>query len=136
MNEVERIYEEIPDSKKRELKKEKLKRIKAEQKRLSKSFSNIDSDVLKTVKSLIENAAFMVVTLSDLQDEINFSGCISTYQNGENQWGTKKSPEVEVYNTMIKNHMSVMKQLTDLIPKSAPKEDDDGYEDFINARED
>lgn len=136
MGDNARNYQEIEEDKKKDLKKKKLKRIKTEQRRLQKSFANIDPEVLKTVKSLIENAAFMVITLSDLQDEINFSGCVSTYQNGENQWGTKKSPEVEVYNTMIKNHMSVMKQLTDLIPKSAPKEDDDGYEDFINARED
>jgi hypothetical protein len=60
----------------------------------------------------------MAVTLQDLQDEINVSGCVATYQNGENQWGTKKSPEVEIYNSMIKNHMQVMKQLTDLTPSN------------------
>ena len=136
MAEFDKTNEELSEAEKSSQRKEKLKRIKAEQNRLTKLFKTIDSAMIKTVKSLIENAAFMAVTLADLQAEINFSGCISTYKNGENQWGTKKSPEVEVYNTMIKNHMTVMKQLTDLLPKSAPKEEDDGYEDFINSRED
>ena len=59
----------------------------------------------------------MVVTLKDLKQTINRVGSISKYQNGENQWGTKKSPEVEIYNTMIKNHMAIIKQLSDLLPK-------------------
>lgn len=116
--------------------KEKLKRIKTEQNRLTKLFKTIDPELIKTAKSLIENAAFMAVTLADLQKEINFSGCISTYKNGENQFGTKKSPEVEVYNTMVKNHMTVMKQLTDLLPKSVPKEETDGFDEFVSGRED
>jgi len=117
-------------------KKEKLKKISAEKKRLTKLFSQIDDGMIKTVKSLIENAAFMAITLAEIQDEINYNGCVSTYQNGENQWGTKKSPEVEIYNTMVKNHMQVMKQLTDLMPKTVSKPEDDGYEGFVNERED
>ena len=60
----------------------------------------------------------MAVTLEDLRDSINENGCVSEYQNGENQHGTKKSPEVEVYNTMIKNYTTVIKTLCDLLPES------------------
>ncbi len=35
---------------------------------------------------------------------------------------------------MIKNHVQVMKQLTDLLPKEQPKEEDDGFEDFVNRK--
>jgi hypothetical protein len=84
----------------------------------------------KVVKSLIENASFMAITLQDLQEVINQKGVVSEYQNGENQWGTKKSPEVEVYNSMTKNHTQIMKQLADLIPKEQPKQESDGFEDF------
>lgn len=76
----------------------------------------------------------MSVTLTDLQETINREGTISEYQNGENQWGTKKSPEVETYNTMIKNYMGIIKQLTDLLPKEAPKIEDDGFEAFVNRK--
>ena len=110
-------------------------RIKAEIKRLDTILKDIDKNTVKGVKSLIENASFMAITLDDLQVVINEEGVISKYQNGENQWGTKKSPEVEVYNTMIKNHLSIMKQLTDLLPKKITTEDD-GFDKFINGRSD
>ena len=66
---------------------------------------------------MIEEAAFMAVSLAELQEKINEKGYTEEYQNGANQKGVKKSSEVEIYNTMIKNYMAVVKQLTDLIPK-------------------
>lgn len=98
----------------------KDKRIKKETARLKKLFKNIPKDTMDSVLALINNAAFMTVTLEDLAETINESGAVSEYQNGENQWGTKKSPEVEIYNTMVKNLASVIKQLTDLVPEGAP----------------
>lgn len=120
---------------KKELTKDE--RVKKEMRRLKRIYKDMDPDVKKATQSLIENAAFMVVTLEDLQETINREGVISEYQNGANQWGTKKSPEVEIYNTMIKNHMSIIKQLTDLLPKETEVvKEDDGFEDFINSRTD
>ncbi|MCA0754916.1 hypothetical protein KP806_07625 [Paenibacillus sp. N4] len=95
-------------------------RIKKEYNRLRKLFKEIPRDRLDAVSSLVKNAAFMTITLEDLQESINVKGAITEYKNGENQYGTKKSPEVEVYNTMVKNHASIMRQLTDLIPEFDP----------------
>lgn len=99
---------------KRELTKEE--RIKKEERRLARLFKDIPKERKDTVKSLISSAAFMAVTLEDLQKTINRDGVVSEYQNGENQWGTKKSPEVEVHIAMTKNHLAVIKQLCDLLP--------------------
>ncbi|OAH60754.1 hypothetical protein AWH49_15505 [Domibacillus aminovorans] len=113
----------------------KLERIEQQKRILRRQFTKLDAKMKKTAASLIENAAFMIVTLEDLQAEINRHGAVSTYQNGENQWGTKKSPEVEIYNTMIKNHMTIMKQLTDLLPKQPiNNKEGDGFEEFVNDR--
>lgn len=112
----------------------KQEKIQAEIKRISRLLNDVDSKSKKIVQSLINNAAFMAVTLDELQETMNENGVVSEYQNGENQWGTKKSPEVEIYNTMIKNHASIMKQLTDLRPKTPPKPDDDGFDGFVNNR--
>jgi len=115
----------------------KEERIKKEIRRLRRIFKKMDDDTKKATQSLLENAAFMAITLEDLQEVINREGVISEYQNGANQWGTKKSPEAEVYNTMIKHYMSIIKQLTDLLPKDAEVvKEDDGFEDFINSRAD
>lgn len=107
-------------------------RIEEEQKRLTRQFTQLDNKTKKVVQSLIENAAFMAVTLQDLQETIRKDGVVAEYQNGANQWGTKKSPEVEVYNSMIKNHVTIMKQLADLLPKGKTKIEKDPFDDFVN----
>ena len=114
---------------------EKLARISVEIKKLNKLYTKLDLKTKKAVHSIIENAAFMSITLEDLQLQIIINGVVSEYQNGENQFGTKKSPEVEIYNTMIKNHMTIMKQLTDLLPKQGPGIIDDGFNTFVNKRD-
>lgn len=113
--------------------KEIQKKISAELEKLNSIFKDMDPDKKRTVKSLIENAAFMSVILDELQKHIAMHGTISEYQNGANQWGTKLSPEVQVYNSMIKNHMAIIKQLTDLT-KDKFTETDDGFDEFISNR--
>ena len=73
---------------------------------------------------LITNAVFMEEQLTKLQAEIREKGVVSEYKNGENQYGTRKSPEVDVYNAMIKNYTSVIKQLGDLLPEAPPPADE------------
>ena len=99
----------------------KEQKIKKEISRLKKLYKDMPEQTMKKVISLIENAAFMEITLQDLQDDINKNGAVSEYQNGENQFGTKESPEASIYNKMIKNLMGAIKQLTDLTPQ-APQE--------------
>lgn len=112
----------------------KEERISLEIKKLNRLFTKIDVKTKKAVQYLIKNAAFMAITLEDLQETINTNGIVSEYQNGENQWGTKKSPEVEIYNTMIKNYASVVKQLTDLLPKQDKPVEDDGFDEFVKGK--
>jgi hypothetical protein len=109
----------------------KDERIKKEIRKLKRIFKDLPKDKSAIVEKLIGNAAFMAATLEDLQDAINQNGCISTYQNGENQWGTKKSPEADLYNTMIKNYSTVVKQLTDMLPKDEAKAAEDELVTFI-----
>jgi len=92
--------------------------IKREIKRLQDIFQNMTPDAAKVAEKLVENAAFMAVSLSELQQIINEKGYTDGYQNGENQFGTKKSSEVDIYNTMIKNFNATMKQLIDMLPDS------------------
>ena len=63
--------------------------------------------------------------MGGLQKAIEEKGPVSEYQNGENQWGTKKSPEVEIYNTMIKNYAAVVRQLLELLPEGNGNERDE-----------
>lgn len=121
-------------------KKEKDNKIKREIGRLKKYFKDCDKNAMNFIKPLIENAAFMAVTLDDLQIEINKDGCTVEYKNGENQYGTKKNPSVETYNTMQKNYAALMKQIAEMIPKPEKWEQDDGdrkddgFDEFVNDR--
>lgn len=73
---------------------------------------------------LIFNLVFMEEQLSQLQAEIREKGVVSEYQNGENQWGTRKSPEVDVYNAMLKNYISGIKQLGEIFGEQAQADDE------------
>ena len=80
---------------------EKEKEIKQEINRINGFLKEIEPKVKKGVKSLIDNVAYMAVTLRELRDDINQEGVITEYQNGENQFGTKKSPKVEIKNRLL-----------------------------------
>lgn len=115
---------------------EKVKKIKKELAKLNKIYKDIDGDKKKVVDNLIQNAAFMSVSLKELQEAINIKGYTEEYQNGEHQKGIKKAPEVDIYNTMIKNYSTVTKQLLDLLPKNIQDQYNDGFEEFVFGRED
>ena len=131
MAEFEQIYSD----------KQRKTKIKKEQKRLQEIFKNLDTSKKKTVEKLIEDAAFMAVTLEETRQIIARDGIVETYQNGANQTGVKKSSAVEVYDKMVNTYSRVVKQLTDLIPERVifepeEEEDDDPAEElmaFVNG---
>ena len=91
------------------------------------------------MESLVDEAAFMAASLYELRKIINEKGYTEEYQNGANQKGIKKCSGVEIHNTMIKNYSAIIKQLTDLLPKEQEKNappQDDGFEGFVNGRDD
>ena len=99
---------------KKELTKEQ--KIKKEIARLKRVFKDLDKNKLQTVESLIKNAAFMAVSLEELQEIINAEGYVVEYQNGENQKGTKQSDAVKTHIAMTRNLTVIMKQLDELVP--------------------
>lgn len=106
-------------------------RVKKERSKLIKQFNKIEKKRLKVVEKLIDNAAFMAVLLEDIQQKINENGYMVEYKNGENQYGTKKSPEIEVYNQTISNYSKTIKQLTDLLPDEVKLEQKDSEKDKL-----
>ena len=110
-----------------------VKRKSKELQKLKKIFKDIEPGKQKTVEKLISNAAFMAESLDELQDVIREKGFVEEYHNGANQSGIKKCSEVEIYNTMIKNYSSIIKQLVDLLPNES-KNSGDELLDFINRK--
>lgn len=94
---------------------DKEQRVQEEYNRLMDLFSNAPDGQLRLALPLIQNAAFMKVTLEDLQAAINAEGVTEVYQNGANQRGMKQSATLQGYNTLIKNYATVQKQLSQLL---------------------
>ena len=134
LREVER--EEKVDSAAEYLKK--TKRIKREVARLKRLFKNIDENKKKLVFTTIDDVAFMTITMQDLREKIVRDGTTCTYKNGANQYGTKQSPDAQLYLQLSQKQTQAMKILVDCLPK-VQKEivvKDDGFNDFVNGRED
>lgn len=104
----------------RKVKDETLKNaaVKKEFNKLRKIYKFLPKDTYQVNESLIKNAAFMAISLQELQATIDKNGYTEVYKNGRNQEGIKKTSEVDIYNTMIKNYTSTIKMLNELLPKN------------------
>lgn len=91
-------------------------RIKKEKKRLAEIFKDLEPNKLKTCQALIDRAAFITVSLADLEEQLNETGWVEPYQNGENQSGMKKAAAADVHISLTKNLNAIMKQLLELVP--------------------
>lgn len=111
----------------------KKKRIKAEIERLKQYFLEADANKRAIAEPLIENAAFMRITLEEMQAIINRDGVIDEYTNGKHQGGTKSSAAVQGYNSLVKNYNSVIKTLMAVAPIAIKKID--LYKDDDEPRE-
>ena len=99
------------------------KRITTEYNRISAALASVPEDRLTAAEKLMREAAYMTEIIADARDEIDANGIIETYQNGENQFGKKKSPAVEIYDRAVNSYAKIIKQLTDLMPdRSAAQE--------------
>lgn len=95
---------------------DKPERIKKETRRLKKIFKDLEPNKLKTVDALIARAAFITVSLQELEEQLNVAGWVEEYQNGRNQSGLKKSAAAEVHISLTKNLSTIMKQLIEMVP--------------------
>lgn len=99
----------------------KKKKIKQQKNKLTKIFKQLDKNTLSLVQNLINEVAFMSVTLEENRIYIEEHGVKELYMNGKGQFGYKESVESKNYNAMIKNYTNVVKQLVDFLPKEEKK---------------
>ena len=120
-------------SSKKEVDKETL--VNREIRRLTDLFKDIDRNKRLTAKGLIEEAAFMKVTLHELKKLIDENGPIDEMPQGEYSI-LRESPALKSYNTMVQRYTNIINQLTGLHPKEEVKREvDDGFESFVMKRD-
>lgn len=112
---------------------EKNQKMKKETNKLKKLFKELPEKKKKIAEKLIENASFMSITLDELKEDIKIYGVKETYVNGKDQFGFKESIESKTYGTMVKNYMSIIKQLNDMLPEEQKINEDDEFERFNDS---
>ena len=114
-------------------------RIKKEERRLRRIYKEIDKDNKAIIDGLIKRAAYMLVTLEDWEKDLMDNGAVELFTQSEKMDPYERErPIARLYNTMNKNYQSIIKQLSDLVPKPdlKKKEADDGFDAFVNGRDD
>lgn len=111
--------------------KDKDRLVNNEIARLTRLFKNIEANRRLTAKGLIEEAAFMRITLQELKIEIDKEGPIDEMQQGDYSI-LREHPALKAYNTMVQRYTNIIDKLTNLHPKEEAKKDfDDGFDSFI-----
>lgn len=119
------------------IKKELTKqdKIKKEIDRLSKIYEDIEERKKQTVEGLIEECAFMRVTLAELRADIDANGVVDDMPQGAYSI-KRESPYVKTYHTMLQRYTTANEKLLGLLPKEkAEVVQDDGFDDFVNGRD-
>lgn len=88
--------------------------IRKEQLRIKKLYKDLPEDRKKLAEKLIERAAFMAVSLAEMEQTINTEGNVVKMPQGDYEID-RAHPLLPVYNAMIKNYTAVIKQLDALL---------------------
>ncbi len=128
---------EIMDNiyKKEELTKEKEEAVKKEEKRLKRIFGKIEKNKKSTIEGLIQRAAFMRISLDEMEQDINENGFTEKFSQGNQEPYLRQRPISDIYSKMNASYQKIIKQLTDLLPKEEPRKDDeDEFAVFVSSR--
>jgi hypothetical protein len=113
---------------------EKEKQIKKEISRLKKLFKDLPKNKMTSAEGLIQEAAFMRVTLAEARGMIDTDGILDWFEQGPNAY-YREHPATKVYNTMIQRYSSVSKQIFDMLPdEDAAKKLEDDLVAFIKGK--
>ena len=113
--------------------KTKDERIKAEERRLTKIYGDLESEKkMKVAQGLIRRAAYMRVMLEECENDIGENGLTEKFSQGEQEPYDRKRPIADLYSAMNTSYQKITKQLTDLLPTEVKKEADP-FLDYIEG---
>lgn len=117
--------------------KKRKRLVTNEIRRLTLIFKEVDSKKQRTLKGLIDEAAFMRATLTELKEIIQDEGVIDEMPQGEYSI-IREHPALKSYNSTIQRYTTVTEKLLGVLPKDTPKTNDDVTEffNFLNKRTD
>ena len=96
--------------------------------KIKETFEKVNNNKRELALALLQKAEFLEETLKKLEAEIKKSGVITTMCQGDYDI-ERENPALKSYNTTIKNYTSVVKQLSDMLPKEENQNNDD-FDEF------
>lgn len=111
--------------------------IAAEIAKWNEVFKDLSSDKKEVASRLIEQAAFMKITLDILKVNIQLDGATYWFEQGKQRM-LVENPAQKSYNTMINRYTTVCNSLFNLLPKGEGdgdgKEKEDDLDKLLNRR--
>jgi hypothetical protein len=96
---------------------------KTEQKKILKKLKPIlqvvDESKRKIIEPALERLAFLIVEIKQLEEELLEKGYVTT--SGADT--LKQNPTSQVYSALIKNYTSLMREITNAMPKAEVKKE-------------
>ncbi|WP_034443528.1 hypothetical protein [Cloacibacillus evryensis] len=115
----------------------KDERITKEIRRLLKIFKALPMKRRAVLDGLIKRAAYMRITLEDMEADLNENGFVEMFSQSEKlDPYERERPIARQYNAVNKNYQNVMKMLNDALkaePDEKPGGDD--FQNFLQERE-
>ena len=109
---------------------EREKKIKQEVNRIKKLYKEFPRDKINVLLGLINQAAFMKISLEETKEDLIKNGLTEIFQQGEQRFNRER-PQVKIYTNFMQRYSQVMKQLIDLMPVEVKKEEKDTFLEFI-----
>lgn len=110
---------------------DRKKRINKTIRKLDQIFSVLPEDQKAVADLILPDVAFMATTLCEARETLVRDGFIDTYQNGANQYGTKKSASFEVYDKMLNSYKKLVDQLYAMLPEAAASDPAEEIAKFV-----
>lgn len=104
--------------------------ISKNMKKLKKLVKQVPKDRQPIAESLFKELIFMETTLIKLKEQISLEGPTAMFKQGAQEF-LREHPALKGYNTTIQRYSLLYKQLTDLLPDSADKKEEDPLLDFL-----
>lgn len=113
------------------------RRINREIKNLTTVLLDVPENKMTVAERLIKRAAFMRIALEDYEDDMKTNGHTEMFtQSEKTEPYERERPVVRLYNSLIRNYSTVMKQIFDLLPgKPADPVDPTYLKFFGNGKE-
>jgi hypothetical protein len=114
---------------------DRKKIIDKNRKAIRKALQAVDPETLKLYVNLIDDAASYACAIYECNLLYMRDGISEYYQNGENQWGVKKSVAAELRVKYTAIYQKLIAQLAALLPSEDEKAAAQELMEFINREE-